>query len=374
MKVLHLLKTSEGASWALRLMKELVSYGVEVHVALPYGGRLLPEYSKAGIFTHDYKVSLKNLKKSIVDLRQIVDEVRPDIIHSHFVLTTIVMRLGLRFDKTPRVFEVPGPLHLEHWHTRWIDPFLAQKNDFWIATCKWTRDRYLRCGIDPHKVFLTYYGSNISHHKYKSGLLREEFNIPQNAYIVGMVAYMYAPKRFLGQKRGLKGHEDFIDAIAILQKKYKDIVGVCIGGPWAGAIDYEKRVKEYAQKLNANIIFTGTRRDVGALYQDINCVVHPSHSENLGGASESLMLGIPTIATDVGGFPDIVINDETGILVAPKSPTEIVKAIEVFYQNPDFSRKCAMRGRELVHNLLDVKTTSRQVYGFYDNILNGQNG
>lgn len=370
MKVLHILKTSEGASWALRLMKELVSYGIEVHAALPYNGSLLHKYTEYGIITHQYDCSLKNLPSSIKNLRKIVDDVKPDLIHSHFVLTTIIMRLALRKVNTPRVFEVPGPLHLEHWHTRWVDPFLAQKNDFWIATCMWTKNRYLSLGIPEDKVFLTYYGSNISHKTYKKGILRREFNISDDTFVVGMVAYMYAPKRFLGQKRGLKGHEDFIDALAILQAKYPGkIIGVCIGGPWDGAVDYEESVKKYATSAGANIIFTGTRKNVGDLYQDIDCAVHPSHSENLGGAGESLSLGVPTIATNIGGFPDIVINNETGLLVPVKNPQAIADAIERMYLDRDFAKKCGLQGQKLVNELLDVRNTSKDVYEFYKRIL-----
>ena len=57
-----------------------------------------------------------------------------------------------------------------------------------------------------------------------------------------MVAYMYAPKRFLGEKRGLKGHEDLIDAVSLIQDKYPNLHLVIVGGAWNGAIDYEKRL------------------------------------------------------------------------------------------------------------------------------------
>lgn len=370
MRVLHLLKTSEGASWALRLMKELVSYGIDVHVALPKGGSLYAKYEEYGIHTHPYDCSLKTIVKSSKNLRKIVDEVKPNLIHSHFVLTTIIMRLALRDSSIPRVFEVPGPLHLEHLHTRWIDPFLAQKSDYWIATCKWTRDRYIKFGIAPERVFLTYYGSNISHKSYEAGKLRSEFNISPSTFVVGMVAYMYAPKHFLGQKRGLKGHEDFIDAISILNREYPDIIGVCVGGPWDGATKYEQQVKEYAKCSGANIIFTGTRNNVGELYQDMDCVVHPSHSENLGGAGESLLLGVPTIATNIGGFPDVVINEKTGLLVASKSPNEIANAIERMYLDREFAQSCAEKGQKLVVSLLDVRNTSKEVHRIYNHILN----
>ena len=51
MVVLHLVKTSVGAMWALRLMRELVAQGIEVHVALPCGGPCEALYREAGITT-----------------------------------------------------------------------------------------------------------------------------------------------------------------------------------------------------------------------------------------------------------------------------------------------------------------------------------
>lgn len=372
-KVLHLLKTSEGASWAFRLMKELKAHNVEVHVALPKGGRLYSAYSDAGIIVHPMDFSLKKIKSSIKCLRAIVDEVSPDIIHSHFVLTTLVMRLGLRKYKIPRVFEVPGPLHLEHLFTRLIDTKSANREDYWIATCKWTYDRYLKSGIHSHKLFLTYYGSDISYPEYQKGKLRAEYNISEDIFIVGLVAYMYAPKKWLGQKRGLKGHEDFIDALSLIQQKYPNILGVCIGGAWNGATKYEQSIIQYCNDRNVNMIFTGTRRNVGELYQDIDCVVHPSHSENLGGAAESLALGIPTIASNVGGFPDIVLPNKTGLLVPPKNPKALADAIEYMYNNGNEAQKMASNGKKYVSNLLDVKNTSNKVLEFYNSIISHYN-
>ena len=56
--------------------------------------------------------------KTISAVRQLVRQVKPDIIHSHHVTTTVMLRLALgRKHPSPRIFQVPGPLHLEHWPT-----------------------------------------------------------------------------------------------------------------------------------------------------------------------------------------------------------------------------------------------------------------
>lgn len=366
MKSLHLVKTSTGAVWAFRLMRDLVQLGDEVHVAMPLDGTLIQQYKDAGIIIHELNYSMKSALGTMRQLRKVVDEVNPDIVHSHFVVTTLLMRLALRSYRVARVFEVPGPLHLEHFIYRKADIWTAQKKkDFWIPTCGWSLNKYKENGIGEDRLFLTYYGGDIVDREYKKGLLREELELSDKDIIVGMVAYMYAPKKYLGEKRGLKGHEDLIDAVSLIQDKYPNLHLVIIGGAWAGAVKYEQKVIEYGKKKVRNIHFLGTRTNVPDLYQDFNMVVHPSHSENLGGAGESLQLAVPTIATNVGGFPDIVIPGKTGYLVPPFSPRSIADAIEQNIANPEEGRKFAKQGKELLHEMLSAKTTSKDVHKFY---------
>ena len=61
MKVLHLLKTSTGATWALRQLRELVKLDVDVHVALPQGS-LVTAYQDAGVTTHILQTAI-DIKK-----------------------------------------------------------------------------------------------------------------------------------------------------------------------------------------------------------------------------------------------------------------------------------------------------------------------
>lgn len=369
MKILQLIKTAEGAAWATRQIRELIKIGVEVHVAMPFNGPRVDECRSYGAKVHEINYCVKKIFSCSKRLRAIVSEVNPDLIHSHFVLTTIIMRLALRNDKRPRVFQVPGPLHLEHMIFRKTDLALAQKNDYWISSCHWTTNCYLRNGVSKDRLFLSYYGGDFIDEKSdKIALLHKELKLPNEAILIGMVAYMYAPKHYLGQKRGLKGHEDFIDAIKIVSEKYPNVYGICVGGAWNGAYKYEQQVVEYGKKTN-HVFFLGTRKDIIDIYADLYCVVHPSHSENLGGAAESLVLGVPTIASNVGGFPDIVINEKTGLLVPSKNPVVLANAMIKMIENPLKAEEYAKNGQVLVHDLLDVRNTVKTLYDAYLRIL-----
>lgn len=369
MKVLQLVKTSEGATWAFRQMRELIKLGIEVHVAIPTDGPLIIKYLEAGIVVHELNYSLNNIIRVSNHLRSIVKEVQPDIIHSHFVLTTIIMRLALRGVKTPRIFQVPGPLHLENIFFRNIEIMLAQKCDFWVGSCKWTNTRYEKSGVNKNRLYLSYYGTDIQDLPRNKGKLRSELGLKNSDIIVGMVAYMYAPKKFLGQKRGLKGHEDFIDAISIISKNYPNVYGVCIGGAWNGAVEYEKKVINYGKSKTDHIIFLGTRSDVNEIYPDFFCVAHPSLSENLGGAAESLLLGIPTIATNIGGFTDIVKHGETGLIVPPFNPELLAQAIIQLIEGSFNVATLSQNGKNLVSKMLDVRETALTIKYIYDDVI-----
>ncbi|MFI5181883.1 MAG: glycosyltransferase family 4 protein [Thermoanaerobaculia bacterium] len=379
MRVLHLVKTSTGATWAMRQMRELVSLGLDVHVALPGGGPRVAEYEKAGVVVHDCQFDFPmrqpwRFREVARQLRGLVGRLRPDVIHSHFVGTTLTMRLALGTgDSTPRVFQVPGPLHLEHAIFRRVEVATAGPMDWWIGSCRRTVEHYRQAGVLPERVFLSYYGTDIGLFDGRGkGRLRQELGLDPATPIVGMVAFIYAPKAYLGQRRGLKGHEDLIDAVAICRKAAPTLRCVFVGGAWEGAESYEKRVRDYAEaRCEKAAIFLGTRSDVVDLLPDIDVLVIPSLSENVGGAVESLLAGVPTVATNVGGLPDLIEDGETGWLVPPGDPERVAGAVLDALRNPDAAKERAARGRERAARLFDCRRTAREVLDIYTGILEG---
>lgn len=379
MRVLQVVKTNRGATWALNQAKHLKELGIEMITVLPDandGNAVKYKELGMGVIAGDWSLPVTKPWKFFArkkEIKQVVKEISPDIIHLHFVTNVLMCRLALRKDKTPRVFQVPGPLHLENKITSFAERRTATKSDYWAGACRWTCDEYIKKGIAQDRVFLAYYG--VPQKSPEQGedhrILHTEYNIPDDKKIIAMVSYFYKPKKLLGQKRGLKGHEDFIDAMKIVMERHTDVIPVIIGNAWDGAEHYEQEVKEYARKqLGEQIVFTGYRNDVYRLYPEIDVVVHPSHSENLGGAAESLMLAVPTISSDVGGFPDIVLPRETGCLVKPKNPNDLAEKIAWAINHIGEMKVMAEKGQCIVNDLLALEKTSKVVYDIYDRILN----
>ena len=304
--------------------------------------------------------------------RDLVETVQPDLIHSHHVGPTYVLRLALgKRSRIPRVFQVQGPLHLEHAIFRGLDTSLAGPQDHWIATSHWIREKYLHLGIEDERVFFSYLGVHLPPYKgTRTGRLREELRIAPGTPLVGLIAYIYGPKWFLGQRRGIKGHEDFIAALRMVSKIRPDVRAVIIGGPWGNAARYEERLRKLATRsCNGYLKFLGSRSDVPVIYPDMDLAVVPSLSENVASTSiEAFLSGVPVVATNVGGLPDIVQDPKTGWLIPPKRPAALARAILDALERPEETRRRTAAGQELARKLFDVERTAREVAAIYEKI------
>jgi glycosyltransferase involved in cell wall biosynthesis len=378
MKVLHLVKTAVGATWVYEQVRVLRSAGVDVVVALPSATQgMAPKYRELGVAVEraDIDFPAKRpwlLPTRLQACRSLVRHVNPDLIHTHHVGTTLVTRFALgRKSPIPRIFQVAGPLHLEHPLFSRLDICTAGPQDHWIATCEWTRRKYQEHGIPADRIFSTYAGTDIKLFRRKrTGQLRQQLGLASDTPLVGMVCYMYPPKRYLGQTRGLKGHEDFFAALRLARRARPEIRGVVIGGAWNGHMRYEQRLRRLGARLcKDSLAFLGTRDDVPSLYPDLDLAVVASHSENVGGAVEPLLCGVPVIATDVGGLPDLVIPGKTGWLVPARNPKLLAKAMLEALENRDQARERALAGQTLARTMFDVDRTARHVLAAYQNVL-----
>jgi len=378
LRILYLAKTSAGALWAVRQVRDHVHLGVDAHIGLPAGGPVIARYAAGGATTHllptDVPVKRPWAAPAIFKgLRALVDRVEPDIIHSYHVSTAVAVRLALgKRHPIPRVFQVPGPLHLEHRFFRTAEIASAGPHDYWIGTCNSIRDFYHAAGISEGRLFVSDYGVDLEDHvSHVKGKLRAAIGVGDETKLVGMVGIMYPPKRFLRQTRSLKGHEDLIDALAIVMRSRPDVTGVFIGGAWNDAVAYEARVRAYGRaKCGDRIAFLGMRDDVPELLPDFDIAVQPSHTEGVAGtAVEAQLLDVPVVATNVGGQPDLIVDGETGWLVPPKDPTATAAAILDALSDPERTRRIAARGHERAAARFNGKINNAAVVAIYGTIL-----
>jgi len=382
MRVLHIVKTTDGARWAVCQAANLVRLGAEVHVVLPKdSGRMMEAWRGTGAEIHvaafDVPVRAPWLLPSVLRrARSLVSALSPDIIHSHFWGPAIVMRLALGpKHPVPRVFQVPGPLHLEHPVFRALDLATAGPRDFWIASSQCILRHYLQCGLDPGRVFLSYYGSiQPNQAPARQGSLRRELGLPEHAAVVGNANYIYPPKWYLGQRVGLKCHEDIIDALGLVIRERREVYGVLIGSSFASGRWYENRLRRRAEAAGkGRIIMTGyvEPERIARVWPDFDCAIHVPISENCGGVIEPLAAGVPTIAARVGGLREIVMDGITGCTVDARNPKQLAEAVLSVLADPVRHKRLARAGGALVRTVFDAGRTAAEVFQIYRHILDG---
>jgi glycosyltransferase involved in cell wall biosynthesis len=387
MRVLHAVKTVDGARWAIDQVRELVALGLEVHVLLPaFSGRFMSSWRETGAVLHALPVDLPvkspwRLPEMRHQVRGLVDRVKPDIIHSHFFGTTVLMRMALGPNHpVPRIFQVPGPLHLEHALFRRWELQTAGPADRWIASSRYIQSLYLAHGVSEDRVFLSYYGNHQALPKVlgaqpRAGQWRQRLGIAPHQKVVGNINYIYPPKWYLGQTRGLKRHEDVIDALALVCQSRDDVTGVLVGSQWGAGDRYQKSLARRAANVGAGrILMPGhlVSEEVASAWHDFDLAVHVPSSENCGGVVEPLQAGVPVIASRVGGLPEVVFEGVTGQLVSPGNVQELATAISNALNQLEVMRQGADRGAALVTTMFDATRTAKEVANIYGHIARAE--
>lgn len=376
-RILHIVKTLDGATWAYHQIRGLIQRGWDVHVAAPMGsGRHLNDLLETGAKLHvlpvEYPVTRPwQLPSQSAQLRQFVQTLNPALIHSHFVSTTLMARSALKEMNIPRIFQVPGPLHLEQQIFGQWDIFSADHDDHWVASSEFIKRLYLeRYYVPADRVSVSYYGIDVKPTIATSNL-REKFSIPKDSFLLGNVSYFYPPKAYLGQRVGIKGHELMLEAIEKMLVTHPKLWAVFIGGPWKGADQYYQQLRQRAERIGrGRIVFTGTlpQAEVLSSWREIDLALHIPFSENCGGVVEPLLVGTPVLASSVGGLPEVVIPGKTGLLSA-RAVEPLLKNLTWALENPIQLNQLALKGQQHVVDIFSRDKTAEQIDALYQRLL-----
>ena len=144
----------------------------------------------------------------------------------------------------------------------------------------------------------------------------------------------------------VKGHPTLIAAAGEIAREFPEARFVLIGD---GAMrkDFERQVAELG--LSTHFLFLGRRDDVPRILACCDIAVLPSKAEGLPNAVlEYLAVGLPTVATRVGGNAEIIRDGETGLLVSPGDSSAFAQAMLRLLRDPGLRASLARNGREYV--------------------------
>lgn len=129
-----------------------------------------------------------------------------------------------------------------------------------------------------------------------------------------------------------KGLDALVDAIPCVTERHPQARFFIAGeGPLKSQLIEQAHQRGVADKL----VFLGERNDVAALLAAFDVFVLPSVSEGMPiTILEAMAAGLPTVATDVGGVGEMIVDQVSGLLVAPRAPDALAAALNELVGNP----------------------------------------
>lgn len=225
-------------------------------------------------------------------------------------------------------------------------------------------DKACTCFINPERFY--YHGGEILRNDFYTGEW-DIRNIEKHSVFISQATYP------------IKGFHYALDAFGILKRKYDDlkiyVSGRNIfGGPVWKMSSYEKYVNDIIDKLNLrnNIVFTGPLKanEMKTRYLTSHVFVSPSTIENSpNSVGEAMILGVPTISSDVGGVKDMLAHGEEGFVYPMDEPYMLAYYIDRVFSNDSISLKLSECARNHALKTHDSKIIVNEMMENYYMIM-----
>ena len=173
---------------------------------------------------------------------------------------------------------------------------------------------------------------------------------------------------FAGQIIERKGVADLLQAWALLKEQGTTQAQlVIVGDDLAGDGAYRREMENLANILNISPRFVGFQKNVDRWLAAADIAVVPSHVEPLGNATlEAMSHGLPVIGAHVGGIPEMVIHEETGLLVPAKSPVPLAAAMGRLINDPSLRESLGAAGRIRCETIFSLDAHTKAMLHQYE--------
>lgn len=212
--------------------------------------------------------------------------------------------------------------------------------DYILGMSLSTRDNLKSLGIDLSN-YTTFY-DRIDADEFRKRMkrrpedIRKEFNLTDKQVVIGIV----------GNLQRWKGQLTVVDAVQLLSKKYPQLVCLLIGDASKTTEDdviYYKELQDRIQGfgLKNRIIVTGYRKDVPDILNMLDVFIHAStHPEPYGlVVLEAMVMGKAIVASNEGGPAEMIIDGESGFLVAPSNPQALAERLDTLVGDVELRKR-----------------------------------
>lgn len=336
----------------------------------------------------DYKViTIDRLRRAIClwndtisyfQIKKLLEQLKPDIVHTHSAKAGILGRFAGHSLKNKWRKNLPAVVHTIHglafhpYQSQWLNKFYisaeksaAKRTDFFISVADAMTTQSIAAGIGRPEQFVTAYSAieeddflePISQEQKK--LFRQKYEIGEDSIVLVTIARLFM----------LKGHEYIIESAKELSKRFENCVWLFVGD---GNLSEHFKQQVLQLELNEKVKFTGLLppNQIPLAIQSSDILVHCSLREGLARTLPQAMLcGRPAISFDVDGAKEVV-NDNTGRLIEPKNIEQLTKACAELIEDEGLRKKLGENSRNSVKEKFAPDTMVDTIEEIYRKLLN----
>jgi glycosyltransferase involved in cell wall biosynthesis len=334
------------------LSEKIREMGVDVEI-IRLGILRRKYFSAAGLVNR-----VRVLHAAYKALCRLVDDKSITHIYSH-TLAVLVGSFAAYKKELPHIWQLLEIIETPKWFFRLMSLIVNRYGGEVIVASNAVRDHWKR-HVDSAKLHTVYYGIDRSKISSDESNLRGELGLPADKLIIGMV----------GRVHYWKGQDYFLRIAGALACEHNNLHFVMIGDAFPG---YEYLYDEIGkiiqeENLKNKVTDLGYRTDIYNLIKGFDIFVQPSILPDPFPTVilEAMAVGLPVVATSLGGAKEMVTNGETGYLIDVGQAEESAKSILKLVLSEDDRVKFGLRGKELI----DKKFTLSRYKSDYSKFFN----
>lgn len=349
LQVLHNHKIGGAEQHLIQLCEGLRNRGHVVEVAAAKESWIGCRLSEAKFMVHEFDPTSHFDPVTFIRFTNLLFNHKFDVVHTHLVRAAYYGRLATRLTNTPLVSTV-------HDLTTWKH-YPRERNV--IAVSDAVRKHLISRGFTDSRIHVVFAGARDCSLGVKNGdvrkRIREELGLQSDEFAIFLI----------GRVAEVKGHDIALKAIKLVKEKYGPSAKLFFAGQetaWASTL------RESDEGIAAN--WLGRREDVPELLSAADLCIQPSRSEGLSiSLMEAASAAKATIGSRVGGIPEVIENEVTGLLVPPENPIALADAIMRLLNAPEKIDSLANASRNKFEDQFSIDHMVEKTLAVYEKCI-----
>ncbi|MDX1655579.1 MAG: glycosyltransferase [Candidatus Competibacteraceae bacterium] len=295
-------------------------------------------------------------------LKELIQQWDIDVLHTHNCYADCVgaVTRWLTPVRTITTLYVWSDLGWKRNLIQWVNRVAIRSYDLISAHCDETYDKTLAMGFPRERLRTLFCGfemQTVELDPEQRRRRRREAGIADDQILLANIARLYPEK----------AQDVLLRCFKRIHQAHPEVRLWILGvGP------LEQQLRDYCHRLGLDelVTFTGFVDDLPALLPLLDIQLHPTWIEGVPlSICSGMAAGLPIVANDVGGIPEVLRHDRSALLVPPGDEAGFVAAVNRLIDNPEQSRRLGQAARHFIENDYSLNTAVARVEQTYREVL-----